>query len=83
MEALLVNYISMLISAKRVMEFASRHVVLSNAAHAVGGFGFALLLQYYLTGSAFVPVWVGWALLACAVAWHLWVWWAAIMKHDG
>jgi hypothetical protein len=39
-----------------------------------GGFGFALLMQYYLTGGAFAPVWVGWVFMACAVAWHLWVW---------
>jgi hypothetical protein len=81
MQALLVKYFSMLIFAKRVMDFASSHVVLSNAAHGAGGFGLALLLQYYLMGSAFAPVWVGWALLACAVVWHLWAW-AAAMKHD-
>lgn len=66
--------------SKHVMEFASRHVVSSNAAHAAGGFGSALLLQYYLTGSAFAPVSIGWVLLACAALWHLWVWVAA-MKH--
>ena len=71
----------MFVFAKRVMEFASKHVVLSNAAHAAGGLGLALLLQYYLTGGAFAPVWIGWVLLACAVAWHLWAW-AAVMKHD-
>ena len=60
--------------AERVMQFASKHIVLSNSAHAAGGFGLALLLQYYLTGGAFAPVWVGWALLACAAAWHVWVW---------
>jgi len=63
--------------SKRVMEFASKHVVSSNAAHGAGGFGLALLLQYYLTGSAFAPVWIGWVLLACAGAWHVWVWRAA------
>jgi hypothetical protein len=71
----------MFVFTKHVMEFAGKHVVLSNAAHGAGGFGLALLLQYYLTGGAFAPVWIGWALLACAAAWHLWVW-AAAMKRD-
>jgi len=62
---------------ERVMRFAAKHIVLSNAAHASGGFGLALLLQYYLTGGAFAPVWIGWALLACAAAWHVWAWIAA------
>ncbi len=63
------------------MEFSSKHPVSGNAAHAAGGFGLAFLLQYYLTGVTFAPVWIGWGLLACAVAWHLWVWAAA--SHDG
>ena len=71
----------MFLFAKRVMKFSSKHVILSNAAHAAGGFGFALLLQFYLTGSAFAPVWIGWLLLACAVAEHLWVW--AAVRHTG
>ena len=71
----------MFLFAKRVMEVASKHVILSNAAHAAGGFGFALLLQYYITGSAFAPVWIGWLLVACAVVDHLWVWDAA--RHTG
>jgi len=68
---------------KRVMQFAGKHVVLSNAAHAAGGFGLALLLQYYLGGGAFAPVWIGWFLIACAVAWHLWVWSAVRNNADG
>ena len=68
--------------SKRVMEFASKHVVSSNAAHAAGGFGFALLLQYYLTGSAFAPASIGWVLLACAALWHLWVWAVAMRRAD-
>lgn len=72
----------MFIFAKRVMEFARRHVVTTAAAHGAGGFGLALLLQYYLGGSAFAPVWIGWALLACAVAWHLSAWAAATKPAD-
>ena len=69
----------MFVFSKRVMEFASRHVVSSNAAHAAGGFGLALLLQYYIVGIGFLPVSVGWVLIALAALWHFWVW-TAVMK---
>ena len=68
----------MFVFAKRAMQFDSQHVILSNATHAAGGFSLALLLQCYLTGGAFAPVWIGWFLLVCAIAEHLW----AAVKHN-
>lgn len=57
---------------ENAMQFWSQHVLLSNASHLAGGFGLAIVLQHLLRGKVggkpFVPVIVGWILLAfCAV----------------
>jgi hypothetical protein len=56
---------------EKQIELARRHIVLMNIAHAVGGFGLALLLQYYLSGNAFLPVLVGWILVAFTLIVHM------------
>lgn len=56
---------------QNAIEFWSRHIILANASHAAGGFGMALILQRYLAGKPFVPVWVGWLLLGFCVVTHL------------
>lgn len=60
---------------QNAMEFWSRHVLLSNASHAVGGFGLAIVLQHYLRGKVggkpFVPVIIGWVLVAFCVVTHI------------
>jgi len=52
-------------------KFARRHIFLTSANHFVGGFGLAILLQHYLVGGAFLPVLIGWVLVAFMAAVHL------------
>lgn len=56
---------------ERAMAYMSHHIMLSSAAHAAGGFGLAVLLQHYLKGRAFVPVWVGWILVVFSCGVHV------------
>jgi len=58
---------------ERQIALARKHFVLTNFGHFVGGFGLALLLQYYLSGSAFLPVAVGWLLVAFTLIVHVYV----------
>ena len=51
--------------------FWSQHIILSNLSHAAGGFGLAIVLQRYLRGEPFLPVLVGWILLAFMLVTHL------------
>lgn len=51
-------------------DFWSRHVLLANASHMALGFGLAVVLQRWRRGNSFVPVWVGWLLLAFGLATH-------------
>ena len=53
------------------IEFWSQKVILSNVSHAAGGFGLAVVLQRYLRGQPFLPVSVGWILLAFTVLTHV------------
>ena len=59
---------------KTARAFWSRHIILANASHAAGGFGLALVLQHYLVGHPFLPVIVGWLLLAFCLVAHLYAW---------
>ena len=56
---------------QNVIEFWSQHMILANSSHAAGGFGLALILQRYLAGEPFLPVWVGWLLLGYCLAAHV------------
>lgn len=60
---------------ENAMQFWSQHVLLSNASHGAGGFGLAIVLQQYLRGKIggkpFVPIAVGWVLLAFCLVTHL------------
>lgn len=56
---------------KKAIKFWSRHVFLANSAHATGGFGLALILQKYFSGNSFLPVIIGWVLLAYALLMHV------------
>ena len=55
----------------RAMAYAAQHVILVNTAHTFGGFGIAIVLQHYLKGRSFVPVWVGWLGIAFSVVVHI------------
>jgi len=57
----------MLANAK---QWAEKHIYLNNTHHAAVGFGLAIVLQHYLAGGEFLPVGVGWALIAFSVAMH-------------
>lgn len=52
-------------------KFARKHIVLTSTNHFAGGFGLALLLQHYLAGDAFLPVIVGWILVAYMAVVHV------------
>ncbi|HEX2978484.1 MAG TPA: hypothetical protein VHO47_05175 [Candidatus Babeliales bacterium] len=56
---------------KKAVNYFSHHVMLGHTVHFAGGFGLALLLQYYVQGSAFLPPVVGWVLLAISLAAHI------------
>lgn len=51
--------------------YFSQHPILNSLAHAAGGFGLALLLQYYIQGTAFVPVVISGGLVAVSVVIHI------------
>jgi hypothetical protein len=58
---------------ERQIKLARKHFIITNFSHFVGGFGLALLLQYYLSGNAFLPVMVGWILVAFTLIVHIYV----------
>jgi hypothetical protein len=58
---------------KKEMESARKHIILTGSAHFTGGFGLALLLQRYLSGSAFLPAIVGWILVTFTVIVHIYI----------
>lgn len=55
---------------KQAIKYWSKHVILSNISHAIGGFGAALLLQHYLVGNAFLPAIVGWVAIGFTAVTH-------------
>lgn len=57
---------------QRSVNFFSRNVVLNSFAHAIGGFGLAIVLQYYIQGEAFLSVLVGWLFVAISAGIHIW-----------
>jgi len=59
---------------KKPIRYWSEHIILSNLSHAVGGFGAAILLQYYLEGSAFLSAIVGWLALGFTLITHFFAW---------
>lgn len=56
---------------EKEMRFGRKHLLLSNLSHLVGGFGLALVLQHYLVGNTFLPVWMGWILVAFTAGFHI------------
>jgi hypothetical protein len=52
-------------------KFARKHIILTSTNHFAGGFGLALLLQHYLVGGAFLPVVIGWILVAYMAVVHM------------
>lgn len=59
---------------QKVKNWAASHIILTSLHHFAAGFGIALLLQHYLTGSAFAPLTVGVALVGFSLAVHLYAW---------
>jgi hypothetical protein len=58
---------------EKQIEFARKHIAFVGLIHFIGGFGLALLFQYYLSGNAFLPVIVGWILVALTIIGHIYV----------
>lgn len=52
-------------------KFARKHIILTSTNHAAGGFGIAVILQYYIVGDPFIPVIIGWLLFGYAVIVHI------------
>lgn len=61
----------MFVFVKHGLTFDRKHIILNNANHLAGGLGLAIVLQEYLVGNPFVPVVVGWLLLAFTAGVHL------------
>lgn len=61
-------------SIKQAFEFDRRHIPLTNASHFSLGFGLAVLLQHYIAGSVFLPVVIGWILVAFSFVVHIYSW---------
>jgi len=57
--------------AKEVNTFFAAHTMLNAVAHSCAGFGLAVVLQHYLKGNAFLPVYVGWGLVLVSVVMHV------------
>ena len=56
---------------KRSDKYFSYHPMINSWAHALGGFGLALIFQQYLKGDAFLPAWLGWAFIILSLLMHL------------
>lgn len=61
-------------SLKGAVKFDRAHIYLSNANHVALGFGVAVVLQHYLQGDAFLPVFWGWCLIVLALTVHAIAW---------
>lgn len=59
---------------QKAKDWASRHILLTSLHHFAAGFGIALLLEHYITGSAFAPATVGIAMVAFSAVVHLYAW---------
>lgn len=55
----------------KALAFARENIVLTSIQNALGGFGVAILLQWYLQGAAFAPIWLGWVFVGFSVAIHI------------
>ena len=53
------------------LAFWRDNIILATTSHAALGFGLAIVLQRYLRGAPFLPVAVGWVLLAFALVTHI------------
>jgi hypothetical protein len=58
---------------EKQIESARKHIIFVGLIHFIGGFGLAILLQYYLSGNAYFPVSVGWILVALTFIGHMYV----------
>lgn len=56
---------------QKALAFARENVILTSVQNALGGFGVALLVQWYVQGAAFAPMWLGWTFVAFSVAIHV------------
>jgi hypothetical protein len=61
-------------SIKQAFEFDRRHIPLTNASHFSLGFGLAVLIQNYMTGSVFLSVVIGWILVGFSLMVHIYSW---------
>lgn len=52
-------------------KFARKHIIFTSTNHFAGGFGLALILQQYIMGDAFLPVFIGLILLGYFVIVHI------------
>ncbi len=67
---------------QKALGFARENVVLTSVQNALGGFGVALLVQWYVQGAAFAPMWLGWVFVAFSVAIHVYELALAVMPDS-
>ena len=67
---------------ERALAFARENVVLTSVQNALGGFGVAILVQWYVQGAAFAPAWLGWTFVAFSVAIHIYELGLALMPTE-
>lgn len=56
---------------KDAIKFDKKHIFLSNGNHLLMGFGIAVVLQQYIGGGSFIPVAIGWVLVALGLIVHI------------
>lgn len=56
---------------QKALSFARENILLTAVQHAVGGFGLAIVIQFYVQGQSFAPVWLGWVGVIFSAAIHL------------
>jgi hypothetical protein len=59
---------------QKTKKWAAQHVILTSLHHFAAGFGIALLLQHYITGSAFAPMAAGMVLVGFSLIMHIYAW---------
>ncbi len=52
------------------LDYFSKHPMANSLAHSAGGFGLAVVLQEYMGGGSFVPVWIGFILIVFSALVH-------------
>jgi len=61
-------------SIQDAIRYDRKHIIMSNSAHVALGFGIAVLLQEYISGNAFISVWIAYILIVLGLIEHIRAW---------